>query len=93
MQTVAAGDCVVDATCGRGRDTVKLASLVGSTGTLHAFDVQQSAVQQTRELLQTEKVRPLSCSPVSVSRPSPCAAAVSMERTAILRSWLASEMC
>ena len=80
VQTVAAGDCVVDATCGRGRDSVQLANLVGSTGTLHAFDIQQSAVQQTRELLQLEQVRP-PCSTVRVCQPSShyCTCAMTME--------------
>lgn len=58
VQTVAAGDCVVDATCGKGRDAAKIASLVGSTGTLHAFDIQQTAVQETSDLLQRQQVCP-----------------------------------
>lgn len=56
LQAVTSGDCVVDATCGNGRDSVKLANLVGSTGEIHAFDIQQSAIEETRELLQRQEV-------------------------------------
>ncbi|GAX06286.1 SAM-dependent methyltransferase [Secundilactobacillus pentosiphilus] len=41
------GDTVVDATIGNGNDTVFLASLVGITGHVLGFDVQQQALDNT----------------------------------------------
>ena len=53
-QCVASGDTVIDATCGNGHDSTFLASLAltRAAGTLHLFDIQQKAVQQTQERLQ-----------------------------------------
>lgn len=48
------GDRVIDATMGNGHDTAMLASLVGDTGTVFAFDLQASAVESTRNLLTKE---------------------------------------
>ena len=45
------GDCVVDATCGNGQDTLLLASLVGSSGRVWAFDVQEAALAKTGKSL------------------------------------------
>jgi len=45
------GDRVVDATCGNGNDTLFLARLVGSSGRVWAFDVQQDALRNTSLLL------------------------------------------
>lgn len=45
------GDCVVDATCGNGQDTLLLAGLVGSSGRVWAFDVQETALAITGERL------------------------------------------
>ena len=50
-RTVRPGDTVVDATMGNGKDTLFLAELVGETGHVFAFDVQQEAVARTRERL------------------------------------------
>ena len=47
-QVIRPGDLVVDATCGNGHDAVCLARAVGPSGTLHALDVQPSAVAATR---------------------------------------------
>jgi SAM-dependent methyltransferase len=41
------GDHVVDATCGNGHDTLLLAELVGPSGRVWAFDIQQQAVEAT----------------------------------------------
>lgn len=41
------GDTVVDATVGNGNDTIFLASLVGPSGHVLGFDVQQQALNQT----------------------------------------------
>jgi SAM-dependent methyltransferase len=53
-RTVRSGDVVVDATCGRGHDTLFLARLVGSEGKVWAFDVQQEALTAAEELLSGE---------------------------------------
>ena len=42
------GAFCIDATAGRGNDTVFLASLVGETGKVLAFDIQPEAVESTR---------------------------------------------
>jgi hypothetical protein len=41
------GDRAVDATCGNGSDTLLLAELVGSSGRVWAFDIQQAAIDHT----------------------------------------------
>ncbi|KAL4422236.1 hypothetical protein ABPG77_009711 [Micractinium sp. CCAP 211/92] len=48
VQVVRRGDTVVDATCGNGHDTAYLAQAVGSTGTVHAFDIQSAAIEATQ---------------------------------------------
>lgn len=50
-EKVQPGDICIDATAGRGNDTLFLAKLVGETGHVTAFDIQQDAVDSTRELL------------------------------------------
>lgn len=47
---VSEGDVVVDATCGNGYDTLRLAQL--SPAKLYAFDIQQEAVDATRKRLR-----------------------------------------
>lgn len=42
------GDTVIDATAGNGYDTLFLASRVGHTGRVYAFDIQERAIQSTR---------------------------------------------
>jgi len=51
-RSVRPGDTVIDATCGSGRDTLFLARLVGSTGKVWAFDVQDEAMTATGALLR-----------------------------------------
>ena len=41
------GDLAVDATCGNGHDTLLMAELVGNTGRVWAFDIQEQAIQRT----------------------------------------------
>lgn len=53
-RAVGEGDRVVDATMGNGHDTAFLAGLVGETGCVTAFDVQEEAVRRTREFLRSE---------------------------------------
>ena len=45
------GDTVIDATAGKGRDTLLLSNLVGSSGHVYAFDIQKEAIALTRSLL------------------------------------------
>lgn len=45
------GDWVVDATMGNGFDTLFLAELVGKSGKVLAFDIQQQAIDSTRQKL------------------------------------------
>lgn len=51
-RVVRAGDTVIDATMGNGKDTLFLAELVGESGHVFAFDVQQEALDRTRERLR-----------------------------------------
>jgi SAM-dependent methyltransferase len=48
---VSAGDFVVDATCGNGFDTLFLSDAVGEQGRVLALDVQDLAIDRTRERL------------------------------------------
>lgn len=65
-QVVQEGDVVVDATCGRGRDTLFLAQLVGPTGWVHAFDIQKEACRLTQELCENQQqAQRLLCHPKS----------------------------
>lgn len=50
-ETVRPGDRMVDATAGNGNDTLFLASVAGKTGLVYAFDIQQDALQATRQRL------------------------------------------
>ena len=46
------GDTAVDATCGRGSDTVRLAEAVGTRGIVYAFDIQEEAIAATKAALE-----------------------------------------
>lgn len=46
------GDYVVDATAGKGSDTIFLAEKVGPGGHVYAFDIQQEALFKTTERLK-----------------------------------------
>jgi SAM-dependent methyltransferase len=46
------GDHVVDATCGNGSDTVELLRLVGPSGRVDGFDVQEAAISATKDRLR-----------------------------------------
>jgi ubiquinone/menaquinone biosynthesis C-methylase UbiE len=46
------GDTVVDATMGNGNDTLFLAELVGEDGYVHAFDVQEQALENTSKKIK-----------------------------------------
>jgi methylase of polypeptide subunit release factors len=47
---ISIGDLVIDATCGNGFDTLFLASLVGSTGIVHAYDIQEQAINNAKNI-------------------------------------------
>ena len=53
-RAIRAGDTAIDATTGNGHDTTFLARQVGPTGAVFAFDVQQTALDRTRERLDAE---------------------------------------
>lgn len=46
------GSFVIDATAGNGKDTLFLAGLVGETGKVFAFDIQDEAIEKTQALLE-----------------------------------------
>lgn len=50
------GDVAVDATAGNGHDTLFLAQLVGTTGHVYAFDIQQEAINATTKRLEENEV-------------------------------------
>lgn len=53
-QLLVPGNCVIDATCGNGNDTLLLAQIVlqdGATGRIIAMDKQQQALDAARQLL------------------------------------------
>ena len=51
------GDVTVDATMGNGKDTAFLCGLVGETGHVYAFDVQQEALDRTAARLEEAGMR------------------------------------
>lgn len=55
-ETVKEGDLCIDATAGRGNDTLHLCKLVGDSGHVTAFDVQKDAVDSTKNLLEENKL-------------------------------------
>ncbi len=50
-ENVKNGDVVIDATMGRGNDTLFLKQLVGKDGFVYAFDIQEEALQSTKNKL------------------------------------------
>ncbi|SHN78407.1 class I SAM-dependent methyltransferase [Desulfitobacterium chlororespirans] len=59
--SIQAGDIALDLTAGRGRDTLFLAQLVGAEGRVHAFDVQEVALQETQRLLKEQQMAERVC--------------------------------
>ena len=51
------GDIAVDATMGNGKDTQFLCELVGETGRVYAFDVQEEALERTAARLEAAGLR------------------------------------
>jgi Putative rRNA methylase. len=50
-KAVKRGDIAIDATVGNGKDTEFLAELVGKSGTVYGFDIQERAISRTKRLL------------------------------------------
>lgn len=55
-KTVSSGSFAVDATAGNGHDTLFLANLVGKSGHVFSFDVQEQAITHTNERLKQASV-------------------------------------
>lgn len=51
------GDIAIDCTCGNGNDTLYLAELVGSKGRVYGFDIQEQALNNTKELLKSHEIK------------------------------------
>lgn len=51
---VKVGSRVVDATAGNGHDTLFLSKLVGDTGKVFAYDIQELAIKNTKELTKNQ---------------------------------------
>src|SRR5574339_2358 len=54
--TIQPGDIAVDATLGIGHDTLFLANLVGNSGKVFGFDIQESAVLSSKARLEENHV-------------------------------------
>jgi|SRR5699024_5539885 len=55
-ESVELGDLVIDATCGNGHDSLFLSDLVGENGRVLSFDIQEQAIQTTKQkLIQDER--------------------------------------
>jgi 16S rRNA C1402 N4-methylase RsmH len=50
------GDVAIDCTMGNGNDTSFLCKLVGESGKVYAFDIQETAIENTRKRLNDEKL-------------------------------------
>jgi threonine dehydrogenase-like Zn-dependent dehydrogenase len=50
---VNSGDIAVDATVGQGHDTLVLAQLVGETGKMYGFDIQEAAIAIAQDRIHT----------------------------------------
>lgn len=55
-KTVSEGSVVVDATAGNGHDTIFLAKLVGKTGKVYSFDIQERAIHSTQSKISEADV-------------------------------------
>ncbi|MBP1969568.1 16S rRNA C1402 N4-methylase RsmH [Virgibacillus natechei] len=49
------GETVIDATCGNGNDTLFLSKIIGDSGHVLAFDIQNQAIINTKQLLDDHK--------------------------------------
>ena len=53
LEHLGEGDVTVDFTMGNGNDTLFLSKTVGESGRVYAFDIQEAALESTRERLVT----------------------------------------
>lgn len=51
------GSTAIDATAGNGNDTLSLCNAVGPDGKVYAFDIQESALNNTAKLLQKSDLK------------------------------------
>lgn len=51
-ESINKGETVIDATCGNGNDTLFLSKIVGNEGHVLAFDIQEQAIENTKQLIQ-----------------------------------------
>ncbi len=56
-QSINEGEIAVDATAGNGHDTLFLAQLVGESGHVYSFDIQQEAIDSTINRLEEHGLR------------------------------------
>jgi predicted methyltransferase len=56
QKAVKEGDVAVDATVGNGHDTIFLAQLVGETGHVYGFDIQQQALENTTNKIKEHQL-------------------------------------
>jgi len=50
------GDLCIDATAGNGNDTEFLCEMVGGSGRVYAFDIQEMALENTRQRLEEKEL-------------------------------------
>lgn len=55
-EVIKEGDIAIDATCGNGHDTLFLTELVGDSGHVYGFDIQQQAIDTTKYRLEEHGV-------------------------------------
>jgi protein-L-isoaspartate O-methyltransferase len=55
-EVIKEGDIAIDATCGNGHDTLFLTELVGDSGHVYGFDIQQQAIDTTKNRLEEHGV-------------------------------------
>ena len=54
LQHLSEGEVAVDFTMGNGNDTLFLSKVVGESGRVYAFDIQEAALDSTKRLLESE---------------------------------------
>lgn len=56
LNAVSSGDIVVDATLGNGHDSLFLAKIVGTNGRVYGFDIQETAIINSKERLNKDNL-------------------------------------
>lgn len=57
QQFIHPGEIVIDGTTGNGYDTLYLSQIVGGGGHVYAFDIQEEAIRNTQQKLQTQNIQ------------------------------------